>query len=152
MTGYRSALTNLIEKKSPVLVELGDDATYAIQGVGSTSFQLDSGILLHIDGILFVLGLKKKLLSISALEDKGFKVTFKDGKALLWPKDGDISSADVIGVQEGGLYRLSSRHVQALVHDTVSLYELWHRRFGHLHYKALPDVQKMVTGMPDLHF
>lgn len=62
------------------------------------SKELDFGILLHIDGILFVLGLKKNLLSISALEDKGFRVTFMDGKALLWPKDGDISFVDVIGI------------------------------------------------------
>lgn len=38
MTGYRSTLTDLTEKKSFVHVELGDDATYAIQGVRSTSF------------------------------------------------------------------------------------------------------------------
>ena len=98
MTGYRSTLTYLIEKKSSMHVELGDDATYAIQGVGSTSFQLDFGIVLHIEGILFVSSLKKNLLSISALEDKGFKVTFMDGKALWWPKDGDMSSTVVIAV------------------------------------------------------
>jgi hypothetical protein len=38
MTSYRSALIDLTERKSYVHVELGDDATYAIQGVGSTSF------------------------------------------------------------------------------------------------------------------
>ena len=103
MTGYRSALRDLTEKKSFVHVELGDDATYAIQGVGSTSFQLYSGVILHIEEILFVLGLKKNLLSISALEIKGFRVSFMDGKALMWPKDGDMSSTDVIGVREGGL-------------------------------------------------
>ena len=82
-----------------------------MQGVGSTSFQFDSGILLHIDKILFVLGLKKNLLSILALEDKGFIVTFMDGKALLWPKDGDINSTNVISVQVGGLYRLFAHPV-----------------------------------------
>jgi len=133
MMGYQNALTYLIEKKSSVHVELGDDATYVIQGVGSTSFQLDSGIILHIGGILFVPSLKKNLLSISTLEDKGFRVTFMDGKAFLWPKDGDMSLVDVIGVQEGGLYKLFGRPIQAL-------YELWHRSFGRLHYKALPNV------------
>ena len=54
--------------------------------------------MLHIDGILFVPGLKKNLLSISTLKDKGFKVTFMDGKALIWPKDAYISLVDVIGV------------------------------------------------------
>jgi hypothetical protein len=58
MTGYRSALSNLKEKKFLVQVELGDDAIYEIQGVGSTSFQLNFGGLLHIEEILFVPGLK----------------------------------------------------------------------------------------------
>lgn len=66
---------------------------------------MDSGIVLHIQEILFVPGLKKNLLSISALEDKGFRITFMDGKVLMWPKDGDMSSADVIEGREGGLYR-----------------------------------------------
>ena len=63
VTSYQNALIDLIEKKSYVHVELGDDDIYAIQGVRSTSFQLDSRIMLHIDGILFVPGLKKNFLS-----------------------------------------------------------------------------------------
>ena len=27
---------------------------------------------------------------------------------------------------------------------------LWHRRLGHLHYRALPVFEKMVKGMPKL--
>jgi hypothetical protein len=38
--------------------------------------------------------------------------------------------------------------VQALAHDATSSSELWHRRLGHLHYKALLDLQNMVCGMP----
>ena len=32
--------------------------------------------------------------------------------------------------------------------DTSLQSELWHQRFAHLHYKAIHDVRKMVTGMP----
>ena len=52
-------------------VELGDDSTYAIKGVGSASFQLDSGTIIHIEKILYVPGLKNNLLSMEVLEDKG---------------------------------------------------------------------------------
>ena len=34
------------------------------------------------------------------------------------------------------------------MHKTVNLCELWHRRFGHLHYGALPRLQNIVTSMP----
>ena len=33
--------------------------------------------------------------------------------------------------------------------DTIRQTELWHWRFGHLHYKALPEARKVVTGMPE---
>jgi hypothetical protein len=37
-----------------------------------------------------------------------------------------------------------------LAHDATSSSELWQRRLGHLHYKALPDLQNMVCGMPSI--
>ena len=37
------------------------------------------------------------------------------------------------------------------MHKTVNLCELWHRRFGHLHYGPLLGLQNIVTGMPDFH-
>ena len=61
MTGNHGALTSY-RKKFTTQVELGDDSTYKIEGVGSTSLQLDSGTVLHIDDVLYVLGLKKNLL------------------------------------------------------------------------------------------
>ena len=59
MKGHREALTSYKNKKFTTQVELGDDSTYKIEGVGSTSLQLDSGKVLHIDDIIYVLGLKK---------------------------------------------------------------------------------------------
>jgi hypothetical protein len=41
---------------------------------------------------------KESKHSISALEDKGFRVAFMDGQVLLWPKSSSIDSATVIGV------------------------------------------------------
>ena len=41
MTGFREALTSYKKKKFTTQVELGDDTTYKIEGVGSTSLQLD---------------------------------------------------------------------------------------------------------------
>jgi len=152
MTGFKQALSDYQDKKFNVKVELGDDGTYAIKGVGSTSFWLDSGTIIHIEEILYVPGLKKNLLSVAVLEDKGYTVAFTCGKALMWPKDGNMSSTIVIGVREGNLYKVSGHLVQALVHETINPCELWHRRFGHLNYNTLPGLQKMVTGMPVFFF
>ena len=56
--------------------------------------------------VLFVPGLKKNLLSISALDEKGMRVAFIDGQVLMWPKGKTLDDATVIGEQEGGLYKL----------------------------------------------
>jgi hypothetical protein len=94
--------------------------------------------------------MRRNLVSISSLEDKGYKVSFSDGKVLSWQKNSSMESACVIGVQEDSLYRLTVRPFQASVHDSISLSELWHRRLAHLHYRALPTLGKMVTGLPQL--
>ena len=98
MTGYRCALIDLTEQKSSVEVEMGDETTYSIQGIGSTSFRLGSDTNLKITEILYVLGIKKNLLLVSALEDKGFWVTFMEGRALLWHKDINLESVIMIEV------------------------------------------------------
>jgi hypothetical protein len=48
------------------------------------------------------------------------------------------------------LYKLAIKPFQALLHDTISLSELWHRRVAHIHYRALPALGKMVTGLPEI--
>ena len=113
-------------------VELGEDNTYAIKGVGSMSFQLDSGMIIHIEEILYVLGLKKNLLSVAILEEKEFTIVFSREKALMWPKDGNMSSTIMIGICEGNLYKVLGHVVQALVHEPINPCKLWHKSFGHL--------------------
>jgi hypothetical protein len=79
-------------------VDLGDDSRHAVKGVGESSYQLYLGNSISIKDVLFIQGLKKNLLSISALEDKGFRIAFVDGQVLLWPKSSSIYSATMIGV------------------------------------------------------
>ena len=61
---------------------------------------------MHLSDVLFIPRLKKNLLGISALEEKGFRASFVDGKVLMWLKNSNMNSASVLGVREGGLYRL----------------------------------------------
>ena len=39
---------------------------------------------------------------------------------------------------------------QALIHDTVDPNELLHRRFAHVHYRALPLASKVVKGIREV--
>ena len=148
MTGFNEYLSTLIERESSQKVKLGDDYRYPIKGVGEASYKLESGKLLKMKDVLYVSGLKKNLLSISGLEKKGFRVAFVDGQVLMWPRGKTINDAVVIGVEEGGLYKLKGSPEQALFHSTIDPCELWHRRFAQLHYRALPSMRKAILGIP----
>ena len=87
MTGYQENISKLVEKDSHLRVVLGDDAKYTMKGFGATSLQLESKDTLHLSDVLYVHGMKRNLVSILALEDKGYKVAFSDGKVLAWQKN-----------------------------------------------------------------
>ena len=61
-----------------------------------------------------------------------------------------MSSTIEIGVKEGNVYGLMGNPIQAQVHTVMNPCELWHRRFGHLNYRALPSLPGMVTGVPPI--
>ena len=99
---------------------------------------------------LYVQGLKNNILSISALDKKGFKVTFVDGKDLMSTKGNTIDDAVEIGVEEGGLYKLKGHTDSTLATNTINPCELWHKRLAHVYYKSLPIVSKLVTGLLEI--
>jgi hypothetical protein len=86
MTGFKHNLANYQDKKFKAKVELGDDGTYDIKVFGSTSFQFLLGNIFHIDEIHYVPSLKKKLISVSVLESKGYSIAFSKGKSLYGPQ------------------------------------------------------------------
>ena len=114
MTRFKKDLAVYKAKKFNKKVELGDGITYEIKGVGSTTFHLDSGTLINVEEILYVLGLKKNVISVTVLEDKGYSVTFSKGKVLIWSKGRSINSTIVIGVREGELYKVPGHVVKTL--------------------------------------
>lgn len=50
---------------------------HAVKGTGRVHFQLQTGELLEIGGVLFVPGLGKNLLFVAALEDVGYTTLFR---------------------------------------------------------------------------
>ena len=111
---------------------------------------LEFGTSMKMKEVLYVLGLKKNLLSIYALDKKGYRIYFIYGQVLMWSKGKTLEDAVVIGEEEGGLYKLKGHLETTLVHGTTISSELWHRRISHINYKEFPYVSKVVTGLPDL--
>jgi hypothetical protein len=150
MIGQRDILSCLSEKKFSQKVTLGDDYQYPIKGVGESNYKINSGTPMKMKDVLYVPGLKKNLLSISALEKKGFIVAFINGEVLMRAKGKTMKEAIVIGKEEGGLYKLKGHSEATMFHAIENPCELWHRRLAYINYKALPYVCKAVTGLPEL--
>jgi len=100
--------------------------------------------------VLYVLSLKKNLLSISSLDKKGFRFALIDGDVLMWSKGKTIEYVVVIGTEEGGLYKLKGHSDIALTHSTEIPCEIWHIILAHNNYKALPYVINVVTSLLEL--
>jgi hypothetical protein len=98
--------------------------------------------------VLHVPGLKKNLLYIYTMEDRGYAMEFIDGKVLSWPKSLIHYSTKVIGTHDGSHYKLIGHPIQALVHDNDNPFKIWNRILGHLHHQSLPLLRKMVIGLP----
>ena len=96
--------------------------------------------------VLHVPGMTSNLVVVSALEDEGYDVLFSRGRVYIQNHGSSVKIE--IGIRDGGLYRLTAKLLKALVHDTISPIELWHRRLAHLHYRALPTLRKVSTGLP----
>ena len=85
-------------------IEMGDDGWYSATGIGTITFQRDSGKPFPLKYVMHVPGLKKNLVSIAMLEDRGYDVVFSDGKAFLRHKT--TSQAKRIGIRVKNIYKL----------------------------------------------
>eukprot|EP00253_Pinus_taeda_P016139 PITA_16139 len=123
-TGYKEAFSNLIENDTNLEIILGDNAMYPVKGVENVTLQLNQGNTTHLQEVLYVPDLKKNLVSISAMEDKGYKVAFIDGKVRLWKKN--LKDAFTLGFRVDTLYQVGGSPLGAMSCDTSLQSELWH--------------------------
>ena len=68
----------------------------------------------------------------------------------MWSKGKTIDDVVVIGIEEGGVYKLKGNTNSVFTTCTISPCELWHRILAHVNYKALPIVRKVVIGLPEI--
>ena len=85
-------------------IEMGDDGWYSDYGIGTITFQRHSGKPFELKYVMHVPGLKKKLVSIAMLEDRGYEIFFSDGKYFLRHKT--MGQDKRIGIQVKNLYKL----------------------------------------------
>ena len=64
-------------------IEMGDDWKYSITGFGTITFHRENWGALTLNNVMYVPRLKKNLVSISMLEDRGCDVILSKGKVFL---------------------------------------------------------------------
>jgi hypothetical protein len=73
----------LEEKYLRMHIEMGDDGRYSATGIGTITFQRESSKPFQLKNVMHVPGLKKNLVSVAMLEDRGYDVVFSSGIAYL---------------------------------------------------------------------
>jgi hypothetical protein len=147
MMGDKESFIDLEEKDLKMHIEMGDDGKYSENGIGTITFQRESGKTFQLKNVMHVPGLKKNLVSVAMLEDRGSDVVFSSGIAYLRHKaTGQVKN---IGIRVKNLYMLQVDGCGAMIGKEETMVtcdegELWHRILGHLHHGALKIMQKYI--------
>ena len=158
ITSQRNMFTSLESAPTRNTVTCANNSSYPIKGVGQIVLTAANGSTFTLSDALYVLGIKKNLLSIFALAKIGLVVKFVDDRCIVH----DLTYGDTIvasGLLFCGLYKLSNygkcvEDVACAVVDSqaISDAKLWHAHFGHLNFASLLCLQKfdMVSSLPPL--
>eukprot|EP00253_Pinus_taeda_P034619 PITA_34619 len=155
VTGVREYFSELSESGTDMKVVLDDDRVVRAVGVGTLTFQRESKPPLKVSNVLYVPGMRKNLIFVSALEDRGYEVLFRGGQVLMYPRGTLVDSARVIGVCHAKMYKFAFQSLLALSSSTDNrassseLCEIWHRRMGHMYHGALRSLREITTGVLD---
>lgn len=134
-------------------VTLANNECTRINGMGKVALVADTGQEKHhidISRVMYVPDLRTNLLSVSAIADRGFKLTFDEKGAVIFDKKGKVwARADRIG----NLYYV--RQCQEVVNNiemkslSRKMIDIWHERLGHVNERDLKSMAKhgLVDGL-----
>jgi hypothetical protein len=135
MTCNKNWYANFKETDNIYLV---DDNAHQIKGYGDIPVTLSNGTFHYIRNVVYVPGIKKKLIYVSTITDHNLKVEFFKNYCIV--KDLlDHFQTVAMGVRAGGLYKLdaTSKAHHALTSTAMPTDILWHQRYGHINHPDL---------------
>ncbi|KAH9684519.1 Integrase catalytic domain-containing protein [Citrus sinensis] len=122
------------------VVVMGNDQPCRTIGIGTIRLKIFDGMVRELKEVRFVPTLKKNLISMGALEAKGYKVTIEDGTMKF------THGAMVIlqGARRHNLYYLkgSTTDEANVVEAHSDTTKLWHVRLGHAGEKSLQTLMR----------
>jgi hypothetical protein len=141
MTCNKNWYVNFKETQNGVGIYLGDDHAHQIKGYGYIPVTLSNGTVRHIHNVVYVPGIKKKLISVSTITDHNLKVEFFKNYCIV---------KDLLDHFQTVATGVKAHH--ALTSAAMPKEILWHQRYGHINHPDLLLLQKknMVKGLPML--
>jgi len=150
MSGNEEWFTDL-NKNFKNTVKLGNDSRLTVTGKGNVRMKVN-GVTQVITDVYYVPELKSNLLSVGQIQEKGLTILIKDNVCKVFhSRRGLIMQSEMSGNRmfyfKAAMASKTPTCYQTRIEDES---QLWHSRFGHLHYKALRTLvyKGMVEGMP----
>jgi transposase InsO family protein len=135
-------------------VSFGDASKIQVKGQGTVHYLQKGGTEGSIEDVYYVPDFKSNILSMGQLMEKGYSVFMKN--RVLQLKDNRGRLVARIDIAKNRMYKLNLRNVRekCLQVDMKNKSELWHLRFGHLHYGGLKELTKKNTvhRLPDMNY
>jgi hypothetical protein len=75
---------------------------------------MESFDVLRVTNVLWVPELWRSVFSVSAIEEKGYAVLYRDGQVLFMPKVSSSDQAVILGVKASNLYRLKDQPMRSM--------------------------------------
>ncbi|PKI62303.1 hypothetical protein CRG98_017304 [Punica granatum] len=109
-------------------VYLADDEPMEIAGKGDVRIKTPNGLVWQLRGVRHIPGLKRNLIFVGQLDDKGYDLSFGSSSWKI------IKGAMVVarGKKEGTLYMIVNSHDSITLASANSDADLWHCRLGHM--------------------
>ena len=154
MTGDKDAFVTLKMKEGGMVIFEDDDKGHII-GIGKIQIIPQT----CLENVLYVLGLKHNLISISQLCDRGYKVSFESSLYIV--TNSFDNSTIFIKNRQGNIYMIDLNDITFINHYLVAnnaqsneLSWLWHKRLGHASFYLINKLirKDLVVGIPHISF
>jgi hypothetical protein len=92
ITGVREHFSDLRGTEVRIDISLGYDRVVIVVGIGTFSFRRENLPPISFTDVLFIPGMKKNLILVSTLQDRGLEVTFRGTEVLIHPRGSSLDS------------------------------------------------------------
>lgn len=140
---------------NPVNIRVGDGFSLKSEKIGKITMHCYANYQLHkidIDNVYYVPNMKRNLLSVSSIVNRGNMIKFQNEIANIYSSQYKLVA---VARKKNKLYELEGKisgdkYVNTNVQE-MSLKEKWHRMLGHVNYSKLKEMcrHKLLTGLPD---